>query len=74
MTEKPFTVAQFIEFLKTQPQDALVEVVEVISRSNWDDPTFVNFNPEKHSYLLDFTKSNNVGQYSGKKVLEIGAK
>lgn len=54
--EKHITVAQLIEWLKTQDQEAWVEVVrKVEGRSyNGDSAEAVWFDPENHSNYTDF--------------------
>jgi hypothetical protein len=72
----PFTVAEFIAFLQTQPQDALVEVLAGTAGTSYspDEYNFVPFNPN-FANTIDFR--NNPFQfrneaYRNRVVIEFG--
>lgn len=57
-------VSEFIEFLKTQDQEAIVQVIEThTSRSCGEPSTDVNtenFNIDEHVTIQDFTQNSQV--------------
>lgn len=70
METKDFTVADLIEFLKTQDQDAMVLIY-----GNDDDACSEMFNPELHSHYTDYRGNKHVNPtapYYNKRYLLLG--
>ena len=73
-------VKEFIKFLKTQDQDAIVQVAIKVERGNFEETKLVDFDPAKkwdHWDFVDFTKNSFVNNNPdhpafNKKILEIG--
>ena len=75
MTED-ITVAQFIEFLKTQDQGAIVETIQMVASTYSEHPEFVPLNLEEHIDYTDLRDNSLVMDDEPRKTrrtLEIGS-
>ena len=81
MTQKIFTVADLIEFLKTQDQDAILQIVEHTCGTSYYDQggnaSEENFDPERHVEYTDFRGNRYVKEsdpHFNKRYLLLGAR
>jgi hypothetical protein len=75
----PMTVAEFIEWLKTQDQGAIVQTIRHKEGTGWDDQggsvEVVDFNPETTSDYTDYCDNGYIrvdAPYYNKRFLLIG--
>ena len=79
MADPALTVAEFIEWLKTQDQEAIVQTIRHKEGTGWDDQggsaEVVDFSPETTSEYTDFRGNRLVkpsAPYYNKRFLLIG--
>jgi hypothetical protein len=68
------SVAEFIEYLKAQPQDAIVQVLCRVPGRGYEGDTvkWRDFKPEEHGYMIDLTNCDFQTPERRLRYLELG--